>query len=290
MVSNAKRMKYVSENDEMSSSEEENSADEEYLHPTRKVSHKKLPGKSKNTFSGKFQNALSQSKSKQGKWLSKNAIMARENRLKKKLYMTNLETEVNKLKTENNKYSKVVENQSLLITDLRKQVRYLKSVIANSSDISKLIRNIHQSTGMSVSTSLDETLSLNNAYLSKHKQPPIARKTAHPWDEPRYPSYPTPEPDFLSSSSPEHFDSDLLFNDIKLDSLLDVGSDLIDICQEVSDLPPKNHLTEHNYTSVLEEERDEDVGVCLHVSKHRVSLEFCSTCSENASSHLDGLS
>ncbi|KAJ3627892.1 hypothetical protein MTP99_015234 [Tenebrio molitor] len=34
-----------------------------------------------------------------------------------------------------------------------------------------------------------------------------------------------------------------------------------------------HHLEEHNYTTPAE---DEEVGVCLHVSKHRISLEFYS--------------
>ncbi|GJQ84308.1 hypothetical protein Trydic_g5246 [Trypoxylus dichotomus] len=39
-------------------------------------------------------------------------------------------------------------------------------------------------------------------------------------------------------------------------------------------------LREHNYTAT--NYSDDNAGVCLHVSKHRVSLEFCSKCSDKA--------
>ncbi|XP_063909643.1 uncharacterized protein LOC135127190 [Zophobas morio] len=122
MVSNPKRVRYVSEN--FSSSEGEGFDEDDYRPDKRSDRHPK----------GK------------GKWLSKNAIMARENRLKKKIYITNLEKEVDELKTKNTDYLKVVESQSLLISDLKKEIKYLKSVIANSTDIGTLVKNIHQNT------------------------------------------------------------------------------------------------------------------------------------------------
>lgn len=84
---------------------------------------------------------------RQPKCFSRNALMARENRLKKKMYIENLEREVLCLKADNKKMNGVVENQSFLIAELRKEIKYLKSVLANSADISRLIRNINQNTG-----------------------------------------------------------------------------------------------------------------------------------------------
>ncbi|RZB39209.1 bZIP 1 domain containing protein [Asbolus verrucosus] len=263
MVSNSKRMKYVSENEFSSSAEDdvETSFDDDYSQQNRKKSNVKP------------------------KWLSKNAIMARENRLKKKLYVTNLENEVGRLKTENENFTKVIENQSLLIADLKKEIKYLKSVIANSSDIGNLIKSIHRNTGMSVTTSLDQTLSLNNDYVSKQRHH-IARKTAHPWEEKQYPSFPTPESDFLSSPHSDNglndLNSDDLFSNLALAEIMEPSDNFVDglvLGDETTYLNEGTHLQEHDYTNV---EDDGDVGVCLHVSKHRVSLEFCSTCSENA--------
>ncbi|CAH0553363.1 unnamed protein product [Brassicogethes aeneus] len=216
---------------------------------------------------------------RQPKVFSRNALMARENRLKKKMYVMTLENDLSKAKGENKKLSTIVDNQSFLIADLKKQVKHLKSVLANSSDLSNLIKNIHQSTGMSVSSSLDKNL--KNTCVSKPKQP-IARKTAHPWEESKqYPSFPTPES--INENSPladcgfsNDFSMDLLNCDIPLDlNLLDD----IDPLTKLYDEP----FSEHNYTQKKNLTEEDDIGVCLHVSKHRVSLEFCSSCSENAS-------
>lgn len=61
---------------------------------------------------------------RQPKCFSKNAMMARENRLKKKMYIESLEREVAALKGENKKIASLVENQSFLIGELRKEIRY----------------------------------------------------------------------------------------------------------------------------------------------------------------------
>ncbi|XP_023311008.1 uncharacterized protein LOC108917767 [Anoplophora glabripennis] len=266
MASN-KRMKYVYDN-EGTTSEEESCEDVDYM-PNNKSRAGRKP-----------------------KCFSKNALLARENRLKKKIYITNLENDVTSLKKENKKLASVVDNQSFLIADLKRQLRYFKSVVANSSDISTLIRNIHQNTGMSVSSSLDKNLSLKNVCVPKPKQP-IARKTAHPWDETNYPSYPTPESNYLSS--PDALRGDELtemLNDIPLDFPIDIKEhelmDSFDFKDNI-EINPSDTLSEHNYytTTIPKEvlyndDGIDDVGVCLHVSKHRLSLEFCPTCSENA--------
>lgn len=206
--------------------------------------------------------------------------MARENRLRKKLYLESLEKENRRLKTDQTNSSKILESQAVLINDLRKEIQYLKSVIVNSTDIGTIIRSIQHNTGMLISTSLmDQNLSLS---VSKPKQP-IARKTAHPWEEEHYPSFPTPESENLRSPQSENeiIDSsqldesqiadfpDELFENIELDEYMTLDP--------VSD--GTTLLEEHNYTS---HEETEDIGVCLHVSRKRVSLEFCPICSDNA--------
>lgn len=185
---------------------------------------------------------------RQPKCFTKNAVMARENRLRKKKYVQNLESQTNKLKHENKSLSSILNNQSNLITELRKEVKYLKSVLANSSDISKLLKLINRNTGMSVSTSLNKSLSVTGNCLSK---------TEHPWTD-------------------SHIDDSLLIPDLGL--LFEDNSEL----NEIDEIKPSDlTLREHNYTTI-NENYDENVGVCLHVSKHRVSLEFCSSCSDNA--------
>lgn len=222
---------------------------------------------------------------RQPKCFTKNAMMARENRLKKKIYIESLEREVAALKTENKKIASLVENQSFLIGELRKEIRYLKSILANSADISRLIRSIHESTGMSVSTSLDDSLTLKQSPVSK--QSSSTGMTPHPWDEN---SLSSPE-----SQQPVPEDNiDMLLDDDVLrhpENLLNESSDILPLGDSDYDLSfpfPMNEekeqeadVKDHCYST----KKEDDVGVCLHVSNHRVSLEFCPTCSENAASN-----
>lgn len=219
---------------------------------------------------------------RQPKCFTKNAMMARENRLKKKIYIESLEREVAALKNENKKIASLVENQSFLIGELRKEIRYLKSILANSADISRLIRSIHESTGMSVSTSLDDSLTLKQSPVSKQSS-----VTPHPWDEN---SISSPE-----SQQPED-NIDMLLDDDVLrhpENLLNESSDILPLGDNDYDLSlpfpmndvkePETEVKDHCYST--KKEQEDDVGVCLHVSNHRVSLEFCPNCSENAASN-----
>ncbi|XP_072382983.1 uncharacterized protein [Diabrotica undecimpunctata] len=238
MVSTGKRLPYVSI--KMSSSDDESSEELDY--------------QNENIVCGET-DAISRRKPR---CLSKNAQMARENRLRKKLYLNKLEREVLSLRNDNKKLNSILKNQSLIIKDLKQEKKYLNSVIANSGDIKNLIRNIHTSTGMSVSSSLDKNLSLNNVYVPKPTE---------------------------STDSIEDFPSfDCLLSDPNLN--MDIYGDITqhplhfpdDLFQINS---PTSSLEDHNYTTQDVHEND-DAGVCLHVSKHRVSLEFCSKCSETA--------
>ncbi|XP_044766411.1 uncharacterized protein LOC123322537 isoform X2 [Coccinella septempunctata] len=92
------------------------------------------------------------------KCFSKNAEMARQNRLKKKIHLAKLEKKVEILKKEKNDLTNIIDRQSTMLYDLKKEVRYLKGVLANSSDIRTLVKNIHATTGLPVSSSLDSSL------------------------------------------------------------------------------------------------------------------------------------
>ncbi|XP_031337458.1 CREB/ATF bZIP transcription factor-like [Photinus pyralis] len=185
------------------------------------------------------------------KCTSRNAILARQNRIRKKMYIQNLENKIIKLRSAREKLNSIVQSQSVVISELRTEVKYIRSVLANSSDLSKLIRNISNSSGMSVTTSLDKSLTVNNC-VSK-----LDNKSAHPWDD-----------TFMSSPLLELPDLDL--PDLPLPDLENIPE------EHSSSIVPRQ---EHNYTKL---DFDDDPGVCLHVSKHKVSLEFCSQCNDNA--------
>ncbi|XP_057656088.1 uncharacterized protein LOC130893761 isoform X1 [Diorhabda carinulata] len=255
MVSNQKRMRYVS--DDASSSDEDSYEDFDYQ------SKKEYPN-----FQNDMFEQMSQRTRRKPRCMSKNALIARENRLKKKLYINKLEKEVTNLKNDNKNLTSVINKQSNLVMELKREIKYLKSVIANSGDIKNLIRNIHNTTGMSVSSSLDKNLSLKTVYVPKI---PLADEKNENIEE--FPNL-----------------DNILGDDINLN---------MGWCGNIPDFPlttpdsvslkvvsPSNLEAEHNYTSQAD---IDDVGVCLHVSKHRVSLEFCSNCSEKAEESWDHL-
>ncbi|KAK3754454.1 hypothetical protein RRG08_021041 [Elysia crispata] len=87
---------------------------------------------------------------------SKNAIAARDNRLKKKKYIADLENTVLQLKSENDELVKeaVIRRKSVAI--LQQEVRYLKGVIANQSTLSALLKSVSQTPGINLASSFSQ--------------------------------------------------------------------------------------------------------------------------------------
>lgn len=185
--------------------------------------------------------------SRKPKSYNRNALMARENRIKKKLYVENLEQTVEKIRDENKKLSSILDNQSTVISDLRKELKYLKNVLANSSDIGRLLKCINQNTGMPVTSSVNNNIKFE------------ATRREHPWSED-------------AKSQLEEL------NNLTVDEFNDSS---LKLWEDVTPAPLADHNNEHNYTNNSLSKAD-NVGVCLHIARHKVSLEFCSSCSENA--------
>lgn len=92
-----------------------------------------------------------------GSCMSKNAIAARENRIKKKLYVKKLERSVRALSTENATLKQRSVEMSREIEELSDEVQYLRSVLCNVDEISTLVHNI-RSVRPSLATSLSDGL------------------------------------------------------------------------------------------------------------------------------------
>ena len=84
----------------------------------------------------------------------KNAIAARENRQKKKKYVEGLENDVAELKEENKTLKSRNESMTTMIRKLSDEVKYLRSVLANESTISLLLKSVASTPGISLSSSL----------------------------------------------------------------------------------------------------------------------------------------
>lgn len=77
-----------------------------------------------------------------GSCMSKNAIAARENRIRKKLYVNKLERSVRHLSTENATMKRRAQEMRREIEELSEEVQYLRSVLCNADEIKTLVRSI----------------------------------------------------------------------------------------------------------------------------------------------------
>ena len=84
----------------------------------------------------------------------KNAVAARENRQKKKKFVEGLQNDVAKLKEENKTLKTRNESMSKMVIKLSDEVKYLRSVLANESTISLLLKSVAATPGISLTSSL----------------------------------------------------------------------------------------------------------------------------------------
>ena len=136
----------------------------------------------------------------------KNAEAARLNRQKKKQYLQSVESELQSLREENKTLKSKCGNYESAFKRLTQEIEYLRSVIQNQSTLSTLLKNIPNTGGVRLDSS-----------LSRKRSPP----------------------------------------------------------RDVS-------LSENSPKQTCDQSRKYSGGVCLHVAKDNVCIEFCSHCSENA--------
>jgi hypothetical protein len=238
----------------------------------------------------------SEHEGKRPKCSSKNAVMARMNRLKKKCLMESLQSDVARLSDENTKLKQTLEGQSSLVCSLRKEVHYLKGVLANNREISMLLRSI-QNTGLPVTSSLSKyTMSnqiyspLDHNYVCTRSDSSISSSSSDLVDGSNTTltvdgkeQIPIINDVALSLSVPHDNNLDLPLVSPSDGNLYDTEfSGCYSVQPATLDSPPV-------VGTAAGDEPFMDVGVCLHVAKRRVSLEFCSTCNSNALSTWNDL-
>ena len=134
---------------ELTGSREANKGDSgtrSLLNPTTKANVQFASGKGKSLSNEDEQAIIDRNK--------RNAIAARENRQKKKKYVEGLENDVAKLKEENKTLKTRNESMSTMIMKLSDEVKYLRSVLANESTISLLLKSVAATPGISLTSSL----------------------------------------------------------------------------------------------------------------------------------------
>ena len=227
---------------------------------------------------GKTQNNIPDFSSKSdedadGAPLSKNAQLARENRLKKKRYINGLEDNLSTAKKENEALVKKLSERDETIEKLQKEIVYFKSILANVQEISSLINTIQQDTHIPISTSLNLNPFKRSRIESRH-EPVMSKKS---------------KIDRLSESSGElssiHDEDDTFGLDDWMPS-----SPLPSRHLDADSLEVLNNFSEDDFgePEVISTEMDlgnvnmPKAGVCLHVFNKKVSLEFCASCAVRA--------
>lgn len=176
---------------------------------------------------------------------SKNAVAARMNRIKQKQYVEDLQRKMSALKREIKSVKKELADREKKWADSVRQVSYLRGMLANSGQIGHLLRNIRWRNIVPQGSNVDKTLNELNSDLSVDRSSPFG------------------------TTSPRLFDG-------CFDLLEDRNDGRLYPVEPLSNAPADNEdwaLFDGNNPS------SNEVGVCLHVSNRRISVEFCDECS-----------
>jgi len=182
--------------------------------------------------------------------MSKNAVLARENREKKKRYICGLEKTVHDLSMKNKKLVHGCAAMRGTIADLRREANYLRGVIENQSELARLLKHVPIAD-------------------RKGKLPASANVSNDERDRENELSY-IKEPLCGSSLHSSEF----------------IHNDLMPVADHDSLLMEHDYARSQNARSERQHEcynsSRRQFGVCLHVVNQATSLQFCAICNENA--------
>lgn len=188
-----------------------------------------------------------ESEPKTDKCMSRNAIIARENRERKKQYIKQLESNLEEIKVENYDLKARLDAKTKHCEFLQKEAQYLRNVLANQSCIAALLQNIHATQGVTFTSSLTANVNSENRNLQK--------KALDEND-----NYENTSKGIYVRAAGSHRKVKSNQGEAKVD----------DINSPLTPCPSPDGVNSAG-------------GVCLHVSDNKVSLELCAQCSENAS-------
>lgn len=101
---------------------------------------------------------------------NRNALMARENRKKKKEHVETLERDVNELRDENDTLRKLLHKRSTMVHKLRDERLYLKSIIANKTSIMAMLQTIQGNQLPITSSTMDFVVAHNDDEEQQQQQ------------------------------------------------------------------------------------------------------------------------
>ena len=251
--------------------------------------------------------SMASSRGRKPTCFSRNAVLARQNRLKKKKYVEDLENELQELRKENSKLKVSLTGYSKDVELVRKENIYLRNVLANSKEISQLIRSINVNCGLPATTSLILDAEGKRPPTSERvpaQHPKVAVESSLPVvsssnSDSCVPSS-APQSSLTSVARTVRKDFPIAVEDVSLSLSAPEDEDDLDLLLGSKDLADLDFNLNENPCADLDSlgfgpnalgdwlDGDEplaNIGICLHVAKKKVSLEFCSSCNENAFSN-----
>ncbi|XP_052105899.1 uncharacterized protein LOC127738608 [Mytilus californianus] len=201
--------------------------------------------------------------------MSKNAILARENRQKKKEYVTNLEASVEKLHVQNSNLMSKMGSMESEMSDLVAEVEYLKGVIANQSTLSKLIGSVCSTPGVRFYSSFNVSNKCpTNVSKDENDNTNFRKRKSSVFD------------DSPSQENRENVESSINVKRGVRRSTRNISNNSVDK-SENQEKKRQGH-SENQENKTISNSENLMNGICLHVAGDAVSLEFCATCSKMA--------
>lgn len=217
---------------------------------------------------------------------NRNALLARENRRRKKEHLETLEGKVEKFEADNASMRKTIKQQAKMIKKLQKEKMYYKNLLQTQPQIVNVLErfnNNFRGNMFAVKSLSPSSTGSSSPFSVDYNDNGTLLKTA----------------DFMSLPVPDIIDS--LFSDL---NSVDYKShdptdyDLLGINSPFHTAATPEYFSstdclssiseEHNYTSSASHttsfpaETPETSGICLHIAGDKVSVEFCPVCCENA--------
>lgn len=221
---------------------------------------------------------------------NRNALLARENRKRKKEMMETMEKSLSDLQQQNKKLHKMLKVKDIRIKKMEKESSYLKSVIFNHKEIVSVLKSLPKFNNCSseqqkIKTEIKQSPKSTGSYTSSCETFDD-NGSVNLWEED--PMLSTYIDSFLSTdfeiSSPLAVND---WDDILKNPYSSASFQNIPQLEDSSILSPSASPTsEHNYfdknSNILNANSTNTPGVCVHINSGRVSLEFCSSCHYNA--------
>jgi len=178
----------------------------------------------------------------------KNALAARENRIKKKKYLESLEKELGELRKENELLKAKDRLHNQVVEKLEQEVSYLKNVLANQSTLSVLMNRLVSTPGITFNLPTPEGIGAPNTSDSK--------------------------------------DTTMEHNATVSINTSEQSQNRVSRQSRYMTRGTKRNASTSTETNAADSKKRKEVkgGVCLHVGQDMVSLTFCSQCSSNVNS------